>query len=202
MKRKAPSVTTFAQLARTPQLHSVNRAAQEVGIPAERLLQLCEAGFAPHYRVDGGEPKFRLGEISQWVKANLVQCHNGMPMPRSAVVQLDTSNLGAMCAPPQLRLIEHLQMMTLPPRVSGIYFLVRAGVIVYVGQSVDVHTRVLAHRASKQFDSAFFWPVPAAELCKVEGAFIRILKPELNGPGPETDECTMGKVRELLEVVA
>lgn len=67
--------------------------------------------------------------------------------------------------------------------LSGVYFLVSAdGEVVYVGQAKSVHARIGQHAKSpdKAFTSAFFLPVPVADLSAVESAFIRAMRPRLN----------------------
>ena len=63
----------------------------------------------------------------------------------------------------------------------GVYFLKHEGQIVYVGQSVSVYNRVSAHRKYKKFDQVSFLPCKQEELNNLEGFFIRLLMPKLNG---------------------
>jgi hypothetical protein len=63
----------------------------------------------------------------------------------------------------------------------GVYFLRRGQEIVYVGQSVAVHSRVSQHRKDKHFDNVLFLPCEREELNNLEGFFIRLLRPQLNG---------------------
>jgi hypothetical protein len=67
-------------------------------------------------------------------------------------------------------------------RICGIYFLLRDGEVVYVGQSVATPIRVWTHlsEAGKDFDSAFFIEVPPSELTETENAFIAYFDPEYN----------------------
>jgi hypothetical protein len=65
--------------------------------------------------------------------------------------------------------------------MCGIYFLKREGRIVYIGQSVNVYARVAQHRKDKDFDSVDFLPCDKSKLDDLEGFFIRLIKPELNG---------------------
>lgn len=71
-----------------------------------------------------------------------------------------------------------------PAIPSCVYVLIRAGEVVYVGQSVALYTRVEDHRRNKVFDSLWYYPVPLALLDQVEGALIRALRPPLNSGGP------------------
>lgn len=71
------------------------------------------------------------------------------------------------------------------PSTCGIYFLVDDAQIVYIGQSVDVFTRVLSHRRDgyKTFDKCCWVPVPRDELDAVESALIALFKPRHNRDG-------------------
>lgn len=65
--------------------------------------------------------------------------------------------------------------------LCGIYFLIAGGKIIYVGQSVDCHTRMRHHEhGGLTFDSYFFIEVEPSLLDDVEAAYIAKLNPELN----------------------
>ena len=64
---------------------------------------------------------------------------------------------------------------------SGVYFLVARGRVVYVGQSINVFSRVRDHLGYKEF-SRFAWvPCNPEILDKLESLYIHTLKPKLNG---------------------
>jgi hypothetical protein len=65
----------------------------------------------------------------------------------------------------------------------GIYFLIRGGRVVYVGQSMNVLARVHTHRATKAFDAWHWIPCRRSELDAMERAYIDALVPELNRDG-------------------
>ncbi len=70
-------------------------------------------------------------------------------------------------------------------RYIGIYFLIAADEVIYVGQSADVEVRVNAHiDAGKLFDRACWITVPAEALDAHEGAFIRLLDSRFNFAAP------------------
>lgn len=99
--------------------------------------------------------------------------------------------------PPQVRLVvkgrtqieaavlSAAQPFSTGPSTCGIYFLVEDTEIVYIGQSVDVFTRVLTHRREghKSFDKCCWVPVPRDELDAVESALIALFKPRHNRDG-------------------
>lgn len=61
-----------------------------------------------------------------------------------------------------------------------IYFLCRDERVVYVGQSENVHQRLVEHIRTKVFDSVFYLRVSAHKMSKIESALISYLKPEYN----------------------
>lgn len=63
----------------------------------------------------------------------------------------------------------------------GVYFLIHRGVVVYVGQSVNVHARILQHRAQKEFDRFGFVACDESALDLLESIYIHVLRPPLNG---------------------
>jgi hypothetical protein len=68
----------------------------------------------------------------------------------------------------------------------GVYFLKKGGSIVYIGQSVNVYSRVAQHRGVKDFDSVDFLPCARESLDDIEGFFIRLICPGQNGYNPAT----------------
>lgn len=79
------------------------------------------------------------------------------------------------------RQIAHHELPRTPiAKTTGIYFLFKEGVCVYVGKSANVYTRIETHFRQKGFDEwAWVW-VPVEELDEAERHFIKTLKPALN----------------------
>ena len=63
---------------------------------------------------------------------------------------------------------------------SGVYALFDGGELVYIGQAVNVATRVGQHFASKQFTAASFIAVPVSDLDRVERLLLDVFMPPLN----------------------
>jgi hypothetical protein len=63
---------------------------------------------------------------------------------------------------------------------TGVYFLIGGNKVVYVGQSVNVYTRVSEHH-DKLFDSFAFIPCEREMLNTLESLYIHVLRPPLNG---------------------
>ena len=67
-----------------------------------------------------------------------------------------------------------------PERLCGVYFLWMGDSLIYVGQSVDVLSRLLSHGLRGQFDSFTMIECPKEELADLETAYILLFKPPLN----------------------
>ena len=68
------------------------------------------------------------------------------------------------------------------PMVTGIYFLIDVNKVVYVGQSVNIFSRVSQHfNDKKQFTSFAYIVCEKNILDKMESLYIHLLKPKLNG---------------------
>lgn len=61
-----------------------------------------------------------------------------------------------------------------------VYFLIKDGRVVYVGQSISVLARLGVHVGSKDFDRVLLLPCEKHLLDVVESLYIRTLTPELN----------------------
>lgn len=66
------------------------------------------------------------------------------------------------------------------PSYSGIYFLFKGTVPVYVGQAKNVMRRIVDHFKDKDFDTVKVLAVPERYLNPVEWYWIRKLEPKLN----------------------
>ena len=64
--------------------------------------------------------------------------------------------------------------------LCGVYFLVQDSAVVYVGQSVNVYSRISQH-PDKKFDKYAFVPCEANLLDRLESLYIHVLRPKLNG---------------------
>jgi hypothetical protein len=64
--------------------------------------------------------------------------------------------------------------------ICGIYFLISDDEIVYIGQSINVISRVASHKKDKEFDSFSYVEVPKDGLSLFEAAYIDAYKPKLN----------------------
>lgn len=108
--------------------------------------------------------------------------------PREALVRADP-NLVTMVPRAVLdacRQIPHPQVDVLAAAIptalaSGVYFLIRAGEVVYVGQSVDVLHRIARHRREgRAFDAFSYIECPAGDMDRLEALYIKAFVPEGN----------------------
>lgn len=189
-----PLHTIVVTTDKIPTLRNAEEAATILQgvVPSARLAELAEAGYAPHYRVDGGPPLFSMSDLKPWVARNMVQYHPGRDIPFELKVVVEpplVTNL--MELPASISNIPNLRQFSqfVPP--PGVYFLCLGAEVVYVGQSVAPAARVSTHRSDKQFDRSYLLPVPESLLNCVEGAFIRLLRPKLNGHGPAVSDNDM-----------
>jgi hypothetical protein len=163
-------------------------AAKSLGntISAGRLAELAEAGYAPHYLIDGKGPWFKIAELREWFDRNAVQARGGLPMPTRLSLVLDPPQRPAADAPTCLSHLDGLLHLD-PAHLwhPGVYFLCQDDEVVYIGQSVMVPGRVMGHirQAKKVFDRerVYYLPVPEGELLRMESEMIRQLEPRYNG---------------------
>ena len=78
---------------------------------------------------------------------------------------------------------KYLDKLMVVESVTGIYFLVKDGKIVYVGQSTNVFARVGTHKTDKDFDKAVYFECSSTELDDLEYELINILQPQYNTTG-------------------
>jgi hypothetical protein len=185
-RQAASSVQQMMLPFRTPQ-----EATERLkGITPERLIELAEAGYAPHYWVDGQGPFFKVMELLKWVEHNMVQAVGGMPMPTRLSLVVPVRSRPANDAPESIaRLVGLCHIDPAHFLCPGVYFLCLGDEVVYVGQSVNVPARIMTHinesrrPAGKRFDPLriFYLPVPGSELSRIESEFIGKLQPEYNG---------------------
>jgi len=152
------------------------------GISVDRILELADSGYMPHYRIDGGSPLFIISEVKDWVSKNIIHKCNGSVFPEAIRVVLPAPPV--VDRPPDS--ICNINMLQQIPKYGyqpGVYFLCKNESVVYVGQSITPSSRVASHATSygKDFDRVYLLPVPISELNNVEAAFINHLKPKYQG---------------------
>ena len=75
-------------------------------------------------------------------------------------------------------------------RACGVYFLIERNEVVYVGQSVNVFSRMREHCKSKRFDSYSYISCPREDLNVLESLYIHVFRPPLQGRGSGGDSLS------------
>jgi excinuclease UvrABC nuclease subunit len=91
------------------------------------------------------------------------------------------------------------------PKVTGIYFLIHGSEVVYVGQSVDIYSRISQHSKDvlKTFDSFSILECPAEHLGILEAHYIFKFHPLLNTTFPTNHAYkSFTQLKKLLNVSA
>lgn len=92
-----------------------------------------------------------------------------------------------------LAMHEIARRATKPRQIVGVYFLVRNGVVVYVGKSIDVAARIHTHiqQKEKKFDAVFVIECPLDLIDDCETAYIGAMAAEYNvhGAGNRFEEA-------------
>lgn len=167
-------------------------AAVMVGLSESRLSELAAAGYAPHWRVDGGPPVFRRRPLVRWVRDNVLDRCPGRPFPAPIVLHIDRHCLAPAGVPLALAAVSPLFGPPATPRAlgSGVYFLCDGPEVVYVGESGEVFARVPHHVTDKSFDRWYWTPVPSSDRLAVEVGYIQALQPKYNRRGIDPGTAT------------
>ncbi len=164
-----------------PTVHPVEEVSARTGLSVERVMELTETGYIPHYRIDGDVYRFNITEVKRWMRENLTERFEGCVLSGLKIVIPAPEPHSAR--PTALQHIASLQEIPKYGYQPGVYFLCSNNRVVYVGQSTAPSNRIESHRQQKGdvFDRVFLIPVPKSELNEVESAFIDLLQPSLNG---------------------
>ncbi len=157
-----------------PKFHSAREIKQITGVDEARLIDYAKNGLCPHVKIDGKTIRFMKSHIIRWLRENVLDVCEGRSLEPIPVL---VSEMQPANVPKQLHLAAHRLVEV--SQMSGIYFLCQGDTIVYVGQSINVASRIKQH-GNKEFDRALCLPCPEEELNRVEAAFISLLKPPLN----------------------
>ena len=85
-------------------------------------------------------------------------------------------------------------------KATGVYFLLDGDEVVYVGQAVNVYSRIGQH-TNKRFDRYAFVPCSVEALDLLESLYIHCLRPRLNGMQTNGANCAPITLTALLDMV-
>jgi hypothetical protein len=112
------------------------------------------------------------------LKAEIAALEGRAREAREFVTMCDAA--GIACGKTLLRADEIVDAAKPWQTYCGVYFLRSEGEVVYVGQSVNVFSRISNHR-EKKFDSFTVVPCEREHLDSLESLYIHTLRPKLNG---------------------
>lgn len=95
----------------------------------------------------------------------------------------DLSDFGICVPQPKFALVPYDVIVSASKSdvsICGIYFLIKNSEIIYIGQSVNIFSRLQGHK-SKDYDSVAFIPCPKSQLDILETLYILHYEPKLNG---------------------
>lgn len=149
----------------------------------KEVVEWCDSGYLPHHRFTGKGYLFVWKEVKDWIDNNAVI----QVSPKNVdwvgnTVYIPTNEMPNRVPLELMSFEKNLHHFDTSIFFSGIYFLVKKGRVVYIGQSINILGRIDQHKYhGKQFDQIFFLPVPKSKLNEVERAFIKKLKPSEQG---------------------
>lgn len=157
--------------------------ARMTSLSIRKVQELAAAGKIPSAVKDDGTWTFSIASVRDWIRAEERKVKaaakaSPKPTPKPLSIEMLTS--------------EQILANAIPVHdaKAGIYFLIKAGVIVYVGKSVHVPSRVMSHLKDKSFDAWFWTPCKKNHLDRLERTYIEALTPVLN-----KDALTLRKLR-------
>lgn len=120
----------------------------------------------------------------------------------AALQRMETMNsVSAAVAGSALLREDEIAKAALPwAKASGVYFLLDGDEVVYVGQAVNVYSRIGQH-TGKRFDRYAFVPCAVDALDRLESLYIHCLRPRLNGVQANGANCAPINLTALLGMV-
>ena len=157
-----------------PKMINAEEVEKITQVDKETILDYAKAGACPYVLVAKKDILFIKNHIVRWLKENVLDVCEGTQL---SPVPILVKEARQWSVPKSLAIVADRLIEV--PEISGIYFLVHEGEVVYVGQSCNVASRMLGHK-NKIFDRAFVLPCAASNLNETEAAFIGFFKPKLN----------------------
>ena len=125
--------------------------------------------------------------ITPNMRANIIsfvnEVEDGGRIDLKASMKTGTKESNGMFIPYKILDEETIVEMSVPfKRRCGIYFLISANKIVYIGQSADIYTRVSSHKreGKKHFTRFAFIEAPIKKIGGLENAYKAKYKPKYN----------------------
>ena len=167
------ALKTFKQLVSSKKIKELRE-----WLPKKTLEKYEDQGLVPHY-VFNGKKAYMVNEVINWIKEELVECYDGFKLI-SKFYSFSAGIKKPKVIPNEL--IKHSEELVEFPMCtpSCVYFLLDNIEIVYIGQSINLATRISQHMLVKDFNKVLYLPVPQENLLSVERFFIEHLTPKYN----------------------
>lgn len=161
----------------------------------DEINEMAENYALPHYLLTNPVTNkhtylFVQEEINDWIVKNLVKKNECRVTQELHILHFDYNQYkvdSTHNVPIALNAIKDLYYLppTLRSTPPGVYFLCHEGEIVYIGQSINVASRIATHASEriKTFDAVYYIPCHANKLLIFEAALIRHFRPKYNGTG-------------------
>ena len=146
-------------------------------IPLEDFRRFNELNYLPHYRVHGTKA-FKSTEVIDWIKSDLVSKKDGQRLTTKFYCY-PQANKKAKNVPKELLGIQS-ELRDLQSAPPSVYFLINDNKVVYVGQSLNVYSRIKEHEKDKKFDRVLYMLADIKNLQEVERKYINALLPKYN----------------------
>lgn len=142
---------------------TLKQAADFLSIEPTTLIKWVKADDTiPHAKL-GGELYFLAGDLERWIRGRY------------------TRDQLSILPPEKDRLMaEIIAGATRVDFTCGVYVLLNRKTVVYVGQSINVFSRLGEHHRNKIFDSYYVFPCAVEELDAKEAKLIRMFRPLYN----------------------
>jgi hypothetical protein len=151
--------------------------ARMTSLSTRQVDRLASTGQIPGAKMDRGGWTFSVRLVHRWIKAAEAPFVEHQPFARHA------QKLAVAACRLPLLLDEASILSAAQPALgvlTGIYFLIKDGVVIYVGQAMNIAARIGVHAATKDFDSWHWIACKRSELDAMERAYINALLPDLN----------------------
>lgn len=180
---------------------NINKHFRVDGILPTSFVNRCERNGKPiRTEIYNGQKRYRISdivlvaineglEITQPLSDKLIADIKTLEAERSSLLaqvsslkhEAELSKISTkLTGKTLLREQEIVQAAQELPNKTGIYFLILRSRVIYVGQSINIFSRVLQH-TDKEFDSFAFILCDASLLDKMESLYIHYLRPIANG---------------------
>ena len=178
-----------------------NQLVELSGLSLPTLKRYAALGKGPKITRVEGLPRFRADDVRAWLNIAfdpVGEIDSWSPPPK--VDRSEWNVKSVKLTPSAWGVFDHADAIpfdkVLPVRVSiralrvsGVYFLCGGRRVFYVGQSVNVLSRLTSHVSTYggQITSIYTLKTPIDQLDAYEGFYIRLLMPEKNTSGPFSD---------------